>query len=168
VTGARAWLAVATGRPHDADACAAVRDAATGAPCGWLAVWARQDRPGPGALRADPAAFDAGGPPALVSLVLVPEGRTVPFDDAAVQRARQLVLAAGGSWAVVTTLVDDSVHFRGSLLAARGELPDDPFALVAPARRLEVGSGLLASGPARLPAPVIERWAGKPWPQSGF
>ena len=30
-------------------------------------------------------------------------------------------------------------------------------------------SGRAASGgPLRLPAPVIERYAGQPWPQSGF
>ncbi len=161
-------MALAAERPHDADACAAVREAGTGAPLGWLAAWRRRDPPTPDALRADPAAFDATGPPAHASLVLVPKGRNVTFDDLAVQRARQLVLAMTGSWTVVTTLVADSVHFRGSLLAARANLPDDPFALVAPARRLEVDSGLLAPGPLRLPAPAIERWAGKPWPQTGF
>ncbi len=168
MTGACAWMALQLERPRDADACAAVRDATTGAPLGWLAAWRRRGRPAPGALRADPAAFDAGGPPAYASLVLVPEHRRLIFDDLAVQRARQLVLAADGGYTAVTTLVDDSVHFRGSLLAARAALPDDPFALVAPVRRLEVDSGLLAPGPPRLPAPVIERWTGKPWPQSGF
>ena len=168
MTTARAWVALLAEEPLDADAVTAVRDAVTGAPLGWLAAWARKGKPARNALRADPAAFDAGGPPAYVSLVLVPAGRNVAFDDVTVQRARQMVLAAAGSWTVATTLVDDSVHFRGSLLAARAGLADDPFTLVAPALRLEVDSGLLAPGPLRLPAPVIERWAGQPWPQSGF
>ena len=168
MTGGRTWLALADARPLAADAAAAVRDAATGEPLGWLAAWWRPDSPAPEALRADPAALHPRGLAGHASLVLVPRGRAVPFDDLAVQRARQLVLAAAGRWTTVTTLVDDAVHFRGSVLAAPDRIADDPFELVAPARRLAVGPGLLSPGPLRLPAPHVERWAGRPWPQSGF
>jgi hypothetical protein len=102
--------------------------------------------------------------------VLLAAGRDVLFDDPAVQRARQLLHAGTAPWTAATTLVDDSVHFRGSLLAspAGGCAASDPFTLVAPARRLRIGPGLVSGGPLRLPAPVIERYAGQPWPQSGF
>ena len=168
MSGERAWLALVGERPSSASCAAPARDATTSEELGRLVVWRSRRKPVRHALRADPAAFDAGGPPGFASLVLVPGARTVIFDDAVVQRARQLVLAAGRPWTAVTTLVGDDVLFRGSLLAAPEPFDDDPFGLVAPARRLEVGAGLLSPGPLRLPAPHIERWAGKPWPQSGF
>ena len=69
----------------------------------------------------------------------------------------------------MTTLVSDDVHFRGSLLAA----PRWPFATTRSRRSRRPrcspsGPGLISAGPALLPAPVIERYAGKPWPQTGF
>ena len=164
----RAWLALVGERPPDASCAAPARDATSSEERGWLAVWISRSKPARQALRADPAAFDADGPPGFASLVLVPDTRRVTFDDSVVQRARQLVLAAGRPWTVATTLVSDDVLFRGALLAAPRPFAEDPFALVAPARRLELGAGLLSPGPLRLPAPHIERWAGKPWPQSGF
>ncbi len=164
----RAWLALLEAAPRDAAAAAEARNAADGGAVGWLAVWLSEERPVAHALRADPAAFDPGGPAARASYVLVPEERSVLFDDAAVQHARRRV-HAGGPWTAVTTLVSDPVRFRGSLVAAPGEgALDDPFAQVAPARALAVGPGLLSAGPLRLPAPVIERYAGRPWPQAGF
>ncbi len=168
MTGERAWLALVDARPSGADAAATIHDVSTGERLGWLAAWRREESPVPGGLRADPAVFHPGGPACQASFVLVPRGRAVPFDDLAVQRARQLVLATAGRWTAVTTLVDDAVHFRGSVLAAPERIADDPFELVAPARRLAVGPGLLSPGPLRLPAPHVERWAGRPWPQSGF
>ncbi len=156
----RAWLARTDARPPDAIAAAAIEGG------GWLAAWVQTAKPVRHALRADPAAFDPDGPGAHVSYVLVGAPREVLFDDLAVQRARQLVLA-GGPWTAVTTLVSDSTRFRGSLVAARAPF-DDPFARIAPAVRLTVGPGLLAAGPPRLPSPVVERYAGQPWPQTGF
>lgn len=165
----RAWLALLDAPADDATALAEVHDDG-GRALGWLTAWVRPSKPVREALRADPAAFDPGGPPATASYVLVPASRAVIFDDPAVQRARQLVLAAAEPWSAVTTLVADAVHFRGSLTAVAepGAAFDDPFTLVAPARRLAVGPGLLSAGPLRLPSPVIERYAGQPWPQSGF
>lgn len=165
----RAWLALVDEPPADAWACAPATDLITGATAGWLAAWLRASKPVRHALRADPAAFDPDGPPGRASYVLIAPPREVIFDDPAVQRARQLLLQAGGPWTAVTTLVADSSHFAGSLLAAPGDRAfEDPFSLVAQPRELALGPGLLSPGPLRLPAPVIERWAGQPWPQAGF
>jgi hypothetical protein len=168
MTGGRAWLALVDEQPGNATATATVQDLRTGERLGWLAAWLRAGKPVRHALRADPAAFDPDGPGAVASLVLIDPARQVIFDDSAVQRARQIVLG-GGPWTAVTTLVADTVHLAGALVAAAGvELFEDPFRLVAPGRRLRVGPGLLHGGPLRLPAPVVERYAGQPWPQSGF
>ncbi|MBV9338675.1 MAG: hypothetical protein JO153_11705 [Solirubrobacterales bacterium] len=169
MSAARAWLALLSERPDGAEAAADACDVGTGEPAGWLAVWRQAAKPSRTAWRVDPAAFDPGGPAGTVSLVLVPNARAVIFDDLVVQRARQLVLAAAGPWTALTTLVSDAVHFRGSLLGRPGEGGfEDPFTLIAPARRLRVGPGLISPDALRLPAPVIERYAGQPWPQTGF
>jgi hypothetical protein len=62
--------------------------------------------------------------------------------------------------------------FCGALSAWRGPRAPalataDPFAPVHAARVLHVGPGLLAT-PAALPAPVIERYVGQPWPADRF
>ena len=170
MSGERAWLALLDAPDARADMAAEARDRTSGAVAGWLTAWIRSGKPVRHALRADPAAFDADGRAAVASYVLVPSERAVIFDDPAVQRARQQVLAAARPWTAVTTLVANDVHFRGSLLGVAGDDASwsDPFAAIAPARWLDLGPGLLASGPLRLPAPVIERYAGKPWPQTGF
>ena len=86
------WLALVAAAPADARAAAAVSER-DGAPAGYLAVWAADERPPHGALRAWRAIFDPGGEAAIVSLVLVPPGRRLAFDDTAVQQARRAVLA---------------------------------------------------------------------------
>ena len=59
--------------------------------------------------------------------------------------------------------------FGGALCAWRGPwTPDDPFAAVAPARRVTVGAGLVSAGPAQLPSAIVERYAGQPWPADRF
>lgn len=168
MSGPDCWLALVGEEPEDAWASAAVRDL-DGAPRGWLAAW-RGARPEIGPHRpgaADPAALDPGGEPAWVSLLLIDPARDVLFDDGTVQEARRRVLAER-PWAAVTTLSRDSSRFGGSLLAARGpgaraRLVDDPFRLVGTPLRLEAGPGLVGVSPA-LPAPVIERAGGLPWP----
>jgi hypothetical protein len=94
----------------------------------------------------------------------------VIFDDLAVQRARPLLLADHRNRAV-TTLARDESTFGGSVLAvdAASEevLADDPFQLLAWPRILRVGPGLIGRSPA-LPAPVIERYGGQPWPADRF
>lgn len=168
MSGPDCWLALLAEEPTDAWACAGVRDL-DGTPRGWLAAW-RGERPEirphpPGA--ADPAALDPRGEPAWASLLLIDPERDVLFDDGAVQEARRRVLAER-PWAAVTTLSRDASRFGGSLLAARGpgarrRLAEDPFALIGRPLRLAVGPGLVGVSPP-LPAPVIERAGGLPWP----
>ncbi len=168
MSGPDCWLALLAEEPADAWACAGVRDL-DGTPRGWLAAW-RGERPEirphpPGA--ADPAALDPRGEPAWASLLLIAPERDVLFDDGAVQEARRRVLAER-PWAAVTTLSRDASRFGGSLLAARGpgarrRLAEDPFALIGRPLRLAVGPGLVGVSPP-LPAPVIERAGGLPWP----
>jgi hypothetical protein len=119
----------------------------------------------------DARLLDPAAAAAVVSLVLVPDGVRLAFDDPAVQQARRAVLA-GPPFHAVTTLLSDASHFEGSLVVARGggaaRLADDPFARLFPARVLHVGAGLLGDVPP--PAgPVIERYGSdQPWPWDRF
>lgn len=156
------WLALVEERPPGALTAAPVGEG------GWLAAWERGERPVAHALRADARIVDPAGAPATASLVLTPRGVRLAFDDLAVQQARRQILA-GPSPALVTTLLTDSSHFEGSLTAWRGGgAHEDPFARIFPARRLEVGAGLL--GAVLPPAgPTIERYgSANPWPSDSF
>jgi hypothetical protein len=163
------WFAALPQRPHHVWAAARARDD-DGADAGWLAVWRGEERPVPDAVRADARVFDSDGPPAAVSLTLAGPLRVL-FDDPAVQRARQLVLE-DPRLGLVTTFSASASHLGGSLIAARGAdadavLAGDPFARVLPARRLTVAAGLIGAPPP--PAgPVLERYAGAPWPVDRF
>lgn len=141
-----------------------------GRPAGVLAAWPRGRRPLREAVRLDERLLDPGGPPAWVSLVLVPPEVAPLFDDPAVSQAMRRVLA-GPPFAAVSTLVRDAVHFAGAVTVEQGDRPerlaDDPFARLYPARILRVGPGLFARVPP--PAgPAIQRYSGKPWPAAGF
>jgi hypothetical protein len=173
MTGERCWLALVAERPADAWATAQAREP-DGGEAGWLAVWRRLAKPVRDALLAWPGAFDPGGAEAGVSLLMLPRGLRVIFDDQAVQQARRQILA-GGRWAAVTSLVRDPSTLGGSLVAARGDgalarVRDDPFAAIAPGlvRRLDVEAGLVGA-PAAPAGPVIERYgAAQPWPGDRF
>ncbi len=132
---------------------------------GHLVVWDEQVE---GALRADPRAFDASGAEAWVSWVRPPDDVSILFDDGSVQRARQLVLA-GPPPLACTTLVRDGSHFAGALsaFAAESDLRDDPFARIWPARQGLAGPGLIGR-PLPPTGPVLERYAGAPWPVDRF
>ena len=164
------WFARAEERPPGAWAAAEAHAAQDAAPEGWLAVWRGEERPVRGAVRADAALFDPDGAPAEVSLTLAGD-LVVLFDDLAVQQARRLVLE-DPRLGLVTTFSASPSHLGGSLVGARGPaapavLRDDPFARVLPARRLAVGPGLIGERPP--PAgPVVERYAGAPWPVDRF
>jgi hypothetical protein len=139
---------------------------------GDIAVWVQRAKPTRGARRIDPRIVDPAGEPALVSLVLPPDGVSLLFDDPAVQEARRRVLAAP-PFDAVSTLLRDSSHFEGALTVARGGDEqrlrwDDPFARVFPARLVRVGAGLFGRVPA--PAgPTIERYgSAQPWPFDRF
>ena len=162
----RCWLVRTETPPHDAWAFARLGDGA-----GWLAAWRQDDRPRADALLADPAALAADGPAAWISLAWAPPGFDLLYDDAAVQRARQIVLE-GQPPAAVTTLSRDASHIGGALTARRGadavrRLRDDPFARILPASVVQIGPGLIGSPkpPANL---VIERYGSTPWPGDRF
>ncbi len=170
MSGQRCWFAPAAEPPAGAWAAAPARTA-DGAPAGWLAAWRRASKPVRVAQLADPRAFDPEGAEAWVSLVWLPRELRIIFDDPAVQHARSRALAEGDA-AALTTFARDASAFGGALTAWRGpragaQAADDPFARVAPARVLHVGPGLIGTSPA-LPAPVIERYGGRPWPADRF
>lgn len=159
------WLAHTAGRPGDAWAAAPLHDAA-GTPDGWLAAWRADRRPVAGAVRCDPRALDPGGRAATAWLLLL--DHRVLFDDPAIQRGRQRLLAHGG-FSAITTLSRDASTFAGALCAWHGGwAPDDPFPEAGPSRRVSVGPGLLSDGPPLLPSAIVERYAGRPWPAEGF
>jgi hypothetical protein len=141
-----------------------------GRPAGLVAAWPRGRKPVRAALRMDQRLVDPDGPPAWVSLVLVPPELAPLFDDPAVSQALRRVLA-GPPFAAVSTLVRDAVHFAGAVTVEHGDDPgrlaDDPFARLHPARVLRVGPGMFGAVPP--PAgPVVQRYAGQPWPVAGF
>jgi hypothetical protein len=140
-----------------------------GASAGLLAAWAEGPRPVRHAVRVDEDVLDQHGPPATVSLVLVPAGREPLFDDPAVCGAMRAVLS-GPPPDGVTTFTRDALHFAGGLTVRRRDpwaLRDDPFARLHPARLLLVSRGLLAEGCPPI-GPVVQRYAGQPWPAAGF
>jgi hypothetical protein len=141
-----------------------------GGPAGTVAAWPRGRKPVRSAVRMDERLVDPGGPPAWVSLVLVPAEAAPLFDDPAVSQAMRRVLA-GPPFAAVSTLVRDAVHFAGSVTVEHGDDPgrlaDDPFARLHPAQVLRVGPGMFGAQPPP-PEPAIQRYGGKPWPADGF
>jgi hypothetical protein len=166
----RCWFASVDRCPDDAWAAAEALQV-DGVAFGWLAVWLRQDRPIREAVLADARAFDPGGAAAWASLLLVKAHVRVLFDDPAVQRARQALLAYN-PFTAVTTLARDASSFGGSLVARRdpaspAAVVDDPFRVVANPVVLRIGPGLVGTSPA-LPGPVIERYGGRPWPVDRF
>ena len=142
---------------------------AAGADLGELVAWPAGRKPAPDAVRADARGFDPDGEPGWVSLLLLPAARAPLFDDPAVSAALRAVL--GGPPAdVVTTFVRDTTHLAGAVTLRRvdpGRLRDDPFARLGRPVLARVGAGLFGRTPP--PAgPVIQRYAGQPWPASGF
>ncbi len=137
---------------------------------GWLCAWRdRPERPHPFALRADGRLLAADGPPCRVSLLLLATNARPIADDPAALHARRCVLRDGRP-AAVSILTEDPVHLAGALTVARIDHPqevaalaDDPFARLGPTLILDIGAGVL--GPSLLAlGPVIERYAGAPWP----
>jgi hypothetical protein len=159
------WLARTEERPEGALAAARIRFD------GFLAVFPADAPAPPGERKLDARAIDPDGPAALVSLVLVPDDLTIPFDDPAVSGALRASLAA--PWPhVLSTLVVGESRFGGALTAVRdgnrSRLDADPFARIFPARILELGPGLLGWTPPPT-GPVVQRYGGgEPWPWDRF
>jgi hypothetical protein len=166
----RCWFAVVDTCPEAAWAAAEAVDD-HGRSFGWLGVWQRPGKPTRDALLADPRAFDPAGPPGWASVVLIGAQVRVVFDDPAVQRARQRLLEYN-PFTAVTTLSRDAATFGGSLVAVTdpaspAAVADDPFRVVATPIVVHIGPGLIGASPP-LPAPVIERYGGQPWPADRF
>ena len=125
-------------------------------------------------LYADPRCFEGdpvGGCWASVCASADADA-VIPFDDPQVQRARTEALAwwiplLGSDLVCITTLALDESRYGGAITVARNpdHFADDPFARLFPgqAMRTEIFSAV-----APPPGPVIERYAGTPWPFASF
>jgi hypothetical protein len=164
----RLWLGETPGPPPGGPVAWAWTHPVGGGPASVLAAWAERPR-GIRVAKVAAAAIDPRGAGALVSFVRPRRGVTIPFDDQAVQQARRDALAGPPARACSTLVRGDAV-FAGALTAwdVGAASWEDPFARVAPARRLIVGPGLVGRGPP--PAgPVIERYGStEPWPADRF
>jgi hypothetical protein len=96
----------------------------------------------------------------------------IPYDQSEVQGARQAALAwwiplLGDDLVCLTTLSLDAVHFGGAITVVREprHLRADPFARLFPGQ--VVRTDLFCEVPAP-PGPVLERYAGAPWPGGSF
>ncbi|CAA9512660.1 MAG: hypothetical protein AVDCRST_MAG17-2093 [uncultured Solirubrobacterales bacterium] len=131
----------------------------------------------PGARRfgADPRPFEASEPVrgAWAHVCALPDDSArVPYDEPEVQGARAAALAwwiplLGDSLVCLTTLSLDSVGYGGAITVARD--PDrfraDPFARIFPGTLVRTDLFGEVDAP---PGPVIERYAGAPWPAGSF
>lgn len=164
-----AWFALCAEPPPGAMATAAVFTT-DGDANGFLAAWAPDTDPAPGAAKIDGRAVDPGGEPGWASLVLAPDGLFLPFDDVAVSAALRRILAMPPAAVFSTLLVGDD-RLVGSLTAepeATGRLLYDPFANLFPALVLRVEGGILGAMPAPV-GPVTQRYgADNPWPWDRF
>lgn len=100
-------------------------------------------------------------------------GATIRFDEPEVQFARREAFAwwiplLGPDLVCLTTLALDGARYGGAITVVRSarDLRDDPFAQLFPGRMIECGG--LFSEVAPPPGPVVERYAGAPWPGGSF
>lgn len=98
-------------------------------------------------------------------------GAALRFDEPEVQGARRDALEywiplLGEDLVCLTTFALDASRYAGALTVARSRdrFGDDPFARLFPGRVVE--TGLFCEVPPP-PGPVIERYAGVPWPGGG-
>jgi len=161
------WFALVDDPPVGALASASATDV-DGAAAGTFAAWPAGRKPVASALRMDARLVDPAAPAGWVSLVTIPRALAPLFDDPAVNEAMRAVLR-GPAPVAVSTLVRDATTFAGAVTVRRDRyrLADDPFTRLHPARLLHAGPGLFATV-APPAGPVIQRYAGKPWPASGF
>ncbi len=125
-------------------------------------------------LRADSRCFD--GPTvqgAYAHVCARPDAQArLPFDTPEVQQARRDALASwiprvGASFVCLTTLAVDAVDYGGAITVARdpAAFASDPFARLFPGTVVETDLFTEVQPPA---GPVIERYAGAPWPGGRF
>lgn len=94
------------------------------------------------------------------------------FDEPEVQQARRDALAwwiplVGDDLVCITTLALDASYYGGAITVARtpARFGDDPFARLFPGTVVRTD---LFGAVAPPPGPVIERYAGVPWPGGSF
>lgn len=141
-----------------------------GRTAGWLCAWLDSARrPHPSALRVDERLLYVDGGPCQISWLLLDDDARPLSDDPMAVQARRAVLRDGRP-AAVSMLTGDPVHLAGAITVARTDRPeeilalrDDPFARLGPVRLLDIGAGILGAAPLTV-GPVIERYAGAPWP----
>lgn len=97
----------------------------------------------------------------------------IRFDEPEVQHARRETFAwwiplLGDDLVCLTTLALDGALYGGAITVVRRErdLSDDPFARLFPATAIESGGLFAEVDPP--PGPVVERYAGAPWPGGRF
>lgn len=110
---------------------------------------------------------------AYASVCALPDPKAaLRFDEPEVQQARRDALAwwiplLGDDLVCISTFALDASRFAGAVTATRSEdfLDQDPFSRLFPATVVQVD--FLCPVPAP-PGPVIERYAGAPWPGGSF
>lgn len=125
-------------------------------------------------LRMDPRCLD-GEPvaPAYAHVCALPDKQAaLRFDEPEVQQARRDALEwwipmLGDQLVCLSTFAIDASLYGGAITVARsaGLFENDPFARIFPGTLIETG---LFSAVPPPPGPVIERYAGVPWPGGGF
>lgn len=103
---------------------------------------------------------------------LTDESAALRFDEPEVQQARRDALAwwiplVGDDYVCLSTFSLDASRFAGALTVARDPtwFGEDPFARLFPATIVRVDFFCPVAPP---PGPVIERYAGVPWPGGAF
>lgn len=141
-------------------------------------VWWDGERPaaerGPGRrLRVDARCLSGKGMHAYAHVCALPDpAARLRYDEPEVQQARRDALAwfiplLGPALVCLTTIALDASHMAGAITVARdpSRFADDPFARLFAGTIVETD---LFSEVAPPPGPVIERYAGAPWPGGGF
>jgi len=146
-------------------------------PFAWVVFDGRQlsaDPHGPGRrMRADPRVVRPGSPAAYAHVCALPDpAAALRYDEPEFQAARRDALAwwiglLGSDFVCITTLGLDASLTAGAITVARtpDRFGDDPFARIFPGTT--VATDLFAAV-APPPGPVIERYAGVPWPGGSF
>jgi hypothetical protein len=103
---------------------------------------------------------------------LADSGAALRFDEPEVQQARRDALAwwiglLGGDFVCLSTFALDASRCAGAVTVARSasRFGDDPFSRLFPGTVVETDAFCAVAPP---PGPVIERYAGAPWPGGSF
>jgi hypothetical protein len=124
-------------------------------------------------MRAARRVVRPGSSPAFAHVcALADRDAALRYDEPEVQAARRDALAwwiplLGDDLICITTLALDASRTAGAITVARrpDRFDSDPFARLFPGTTVETD---LFTAIAPPPGPVIERYAGAPWPAEGF